>query len=74
MIFSALELCKTIAPNLNLNQVCRDLTALKAYKAVIELCHHCGRKIDQDKIAENFYNADNNAADQEGFSYYQKRY
>ncbi|KAJ8971740.1 hypothetical protein NQ314_000553 [Rhamnusium bicolor] len=73
MLFSALQLCKSIAPNINLSEICREFTALRAYKAVIELCLHCGQKIDPDKIAENYYNSDNNTADQEGFNYYQKR-
>ncbi|KAJ8921993.1 hypothetical protein NQ315_008631 [Exocentrus adspersus] len=73
MLFAALELCKSVAPNININEVCREFTSLKAYKAVIELCHHCGRKIDPEKVAESFYNTDDNAADQEGFNYYQKR-
>lgn len=73
MLLSALQICKTIAPNVNLAEVCKEFTSLKAYKAVIELCEHCGRKIDPDKVAENFYNANDNSADQEGFGYYQKR-
>ncbi|KAJ8983036.1 hypothetical protein NQ317_014334 [Molorchus minor] len=73
MIYSALQLCKSIALNINLAEVCKEFISLKAYKAVAELCFHCGQKIDPDKIAENFYNNEDNIADQEGFNYFQKR-
>lgn len=73
MLLSALQICKSIAPHVNLAEVCREFSNLKAYKAVIDLCIHCSRKIDPDKIAENFYNANDNTADQEGFGFYQKR-
>ncbi|KAJ8961865.1 hypothetical protein NQ318_021483 [Aromia moschata] len=73
LIYSALQLCKTISPHINLAEVCKEFTSLKAYKAVIELCFDCGKKIDPDKIAESFYNSDDNVADQEGYNYFQKR-
>ncbi|KAH0999149.1 hypothetical protein HUJ04_005994 [Dendroctonus ponderosae] len=52
MLTSALQLCKNIAPNVNLPEICKQFVSLKAYKAVIELCSHCGRKIDPDKIQQ----------------------
>ncbi|XP_030758957.1 nuclear pore complex protein Nup154 [Sitophilus oryzae] len=73
MLVSALQLCKNIAPNVNLPEVCKQFTTLKAYKAVIELCAFCAHKLDPDNIGGNFYNSDDNAGDQEGFSYYQRR-
>lgn len=73
MLLSALQICKTIAPNVNLADVCKEFTNLKAYNAVIDLCAHYGKEIDPDKVAENFYNANDNTADQEGFGFYQKR-
>lgn len=74
MVLSALQICKTIAPNVNLTEICKEFTNLKAYNAVIDLCLHYGKKVDPDKIAENFYNANDNTADQEGYGYYQRRY
>ncbi|XP_060525435.1 nuclear pore complex protein Nup155 isoform X2 [Cylas formicarius] len=73
MVLSALQLCKNIVPNINLPEVYKQFTALKAYKAVVELCAHFAKKIDPDKVAENFYGNEDNAADKEGFAYYQKR-
>lgn len=73
MLNSALQLCKNIAPNVNLPEVCKQFTALKAYKAVTELCAYCAKKLDPDRIGENFYNSDDNTGDQEGYSYYQRR-
>ncbi|KAL3272939.1 hypothetical protein HHI36_014397 [Cryptolaemus montrouzieri] len=72
LITSALALCKSIAPNINLHEVCVQFTNLKAYKAVIDLCYTCALKIDPDRIAEHFYKQ-RNEADDEGFSYYCRR-
>lgn len=74
MVLSALQICKNIAPNVNMNEVCKEFTNLKAYKAVIDLCVHCCQKIDPEQIAENFYYSSDNTGDQEGYGYYQKRY
>lgn len=73
MLLCALQICKSIVPNLNLTEICKDLTSLQAYKAVIDLCTYFGSKVDVHKVAENFYNAGDNSGDQEGFGYYQKR-
>ncbi|KAF7285413.1 nuclear pore complex protein Nup154 [Rhynchophorus ferrugineus] len=73
MLVSALQLCKNIAPNINLPEVCKQFTALKAYKAVVELCEHCAQTLDPENIGGNYYNSDDNSEDQEGYSYYQRR-
>nr|XP_023029758.1 nuclear pore complex protein Nup155 [Leptinotarsa decemlineata] len=73
MLLSALQICKCISPNINMGEVCREFTSLKAYRAVIELCMHYGRMMDPEKVAENYYNTDDNSADQEGFNFYQRR-
>ncbi|ENN82825.1 hypothetical protein YQE_00808, partial [Dendroctonus ponderosae] len=65
MLTSALQLCKNIAPNVNLPEICKQFVSLKAYKAVIELCSHCGRKIDPDKVAENYFNSNETTGDQD---------
>lgn len=70
---SALQLCKNIAPNVNLPEVCKQFTSLKAYKAVIELCTHCARKIDPERIAESYFNSDETGGDQDGLNMYQRR-
>lgn len=74
MLLSALQLCKTVANIFNLNEICKQFVALKAHQAVIELCGHCAKKIDPEKIAENFYDSNQNSSvDEEGYAYYQKR-
>ncbi|CAH0559339.1 unnamed protein product [Brassicogethes aeneus] len=73
MLISALQLCKSIGANIKLREISRQFTALKAYKAVIELCHYYAQKVDPENIAEHFYNNDDNAADHEGYGYYRKR-
>ncbi|CAG9854038.1 unnamed protein product [Phyllotreta striolata] len=73
MIQSALQICKSIGPTINITDICKEFANLKAYKAVTELCAHFGKKIDPDKIAESYYNAEDNSGDQEGYNYYQRR-
>ncbi|KAL1505828.1 hypothetical protein ABEB36_005300 [Hypothenemus hampei] len=73
MIISALQLCKNIAPNVNLPEVCKQFTTLKAYKAVIELCGHCARKVDPDRIANKYFHSDETGGDQEGLDMFEKR-
>ncbi|XP_066259213.1 nuclear pore complex protein Nup155 [Euwallacea similis] len=73
MLVSALQLCKNIAPNVNLPEVCKQFTSLKAYKAVIELCAHCAKKVDPEKIAESYFNSEVNQGDQDGLNMYQRR-
>ncbi|XP_050292883.1 nuclear pore complex protein Nup155 [Anthonomus grandis grandis] len=73
MLVTALQLCKNIAPNVNLPEVCKQFTALKAYKAVIELCVHCGKKIDPEKIAESYFKSDEIGGDQDGLNMYHRR-
>lgn len=74
MLVSALQLCKNIAPSVNLPEVCKQFTSLKAYKAVIELCAHCAKKLDPDRIAETYFNSEETNGDQDGFNMYQRRY
>ena len=73
MVMSALELCKSIAPNVNLPGICKQFVSLKAYHAVIDLCITCAKKVDPDNIAEHFYKNDSSVADQEGRDFYHKR-
>lgn len=73
MILNALELCKSIAPNINLPGICKQFASLKAYHAVIDLCLACAKKVDPDNIAHHFYKNDLSIADQEGREFYQKR-
>jgi nuclear pore complex protein Nup155 len=73
MVMSALELCKSIAPNINLSGICKQFVSLKAYHAVIDLCITCAKKVDPDNVAGHFYKNDSSIADQEGRNFYHKR-
>ncbi|EEZ97868.2 nuclear pore complex protein Nup154 [Tribolium castaneum] len=73
MVMNALELCKSIAPNINLPGICKQFVTLKAYHAVIDLCITCAKKVDPDNIAQHFYKNDSSVADQEGRDFYHKR-
>ncbi|CAG9765140.1 unnamed protein product [Ceutorhynchus assimilis] len=72
-LLTALQLCKNIAPNVKLPVVCKQFTALKAYKAVIELCAYCARRIDPDNIAKSYFHSEDDDADEDGLKMYHKR-
>ncbi|XP_072403168.1 nuclear pore complex protein Nup154 [Diabrotica undecimpunctata] len=73
LLNSALQICKSIGPNLNIGDVCKEFCNLKGYKAVTELCCHYASKLDPENIAEIYYNAPDSTGDQEGYNYYQNR-
>nr|XP_022900276.1 nuclear pore complex protein Nup155 [Onthophagus taurus]XP_022900277.1 nuclear pore complex protein Nup155 [Onthophagus taurus] len=72
LIVSALDLCKSVVPDINLSDICHQFIGLKAYNAVIELCVLCANKIDQKNIAGHFYK-NSEQGDQEGYRFYTKR-
>lgn len=72
-IASALQLCKSVAQNINLYEICREFTFLKAYHAVTDLCVACAKKIDPDNIGVRYYKSNNQVSDQEGHHAFIKR-
>lgn len=72
LIRSALELCKSVSPNINLFEICQQFTILKAYHAVTELCTLCANKIDKDNIAQHYYTK-SEVGDRDGYQFYSKR-
>lgn len=74
MLQSALQLCKEIAPNMNLGAACQKFVASQYYHAVIDLCATCARKIDLENIAEHYYKSNEPNEDHEGYQFYVRRY
>lgn len=73
LIMSALDICKKVAPHLNLHNICEQFTQLKAYDAVVELVMCCAKKKDPEHVGEHFFkNGDQN--DQDAYKYYAERY
>lgn len=73
-IASALQLCKSVAQNINLHEICREFTFLKAYRAVTDLCLACAQKVDPDNLGERYYKTASQTQDQEGYQAYLRRY
>lgn len=72
LLHQALGLCKNVAPNVNLPEICGQFTTLKAYQAVVDLCVTCAKKFDPEDIAVHFYkNADQN--DEDAYQFYLRR-
>lgn len=73
LVTSALQLCKSVAPNINLHELCEQFASLNAYHAVTDLCVTCAKKTDPDNIAEYYYKNSNDAAQQDSYAYYANR-
>lgn len=75
LLSSALELAQSIAPNLNLHEVCQQFADLHAYRAIIELCVVYAKKIDPENVAEYYYNDGQqpNPEQLDTYSYYSRR-
>lgn len=75
LISSALELAQSVAPNLNLHEVCQQFADLQAYRAVIQLCVAFVKKIDPENIADYYYNnGQQPGSDQlDSYNYYTRR-
>lgn len=70
---SALDICKRVAPHINLHTICDQFTSLKAYDAVIDLCVSCAKRKDPDHIGEHFFKSADQT-DQDAYKYYAERY
>lgn len=72
-VASALQLCKGVAQNINLHEVCQEFTNLKAYAAVTDLCVSCAKKLDPDDLAVKYYKNEVQGNEVEGHQIYVKR-
>ncbi|KAK4882783.1 hypothetical protein RN001_006102 [Aquatica leii] len=72
-IASALKLCKSVAPNINLQEICQLLKNLNAFHAVVDLCVDCAKKLDPDNIADFYYKNEGEAGNQDSYNFYAKR-
>ncbi|KAL9706816.1 hypothetical protein quinque_010334 [Culex quinquefasciatus] len=70
---TALQLCKSAAPNLPLTSICQQFTQAGFYSGVIELCSICAAKGDPSEAALHFYRNNEPVEDQEGFVAFQSR-
>lgn len=68
-----LQLCKEVAPRLNLSAVCQQFVACQFYMGVLELCLCCAERIDPHNAALHFYKNNEPVDDQEGNIAYIKR-
>lgn len=70
---SALKLCKTVAPRINLTAVCQQFFACHFYAGILELSLCCADKIDQNNAALHYYKNNEPIEDLEGNSAYMRR-
>lgn len=72
LVVTALDICKTVAPHLNLQDICQQFVALKAYYAVVELCICCAKKRDPERFGEHFFQS-GERSNQDTYKYYVER-
>jgi nuclear pore complex protein Nup155 len=73
-LLTALQLCKSAAPNLPLNNICQQFTAVGFYQGVVELCVVVANKVDPTGAALHFYRNNNEPnEDQIGYAAYENR-
>lgn len=73
LLYSALNLCKDVAPNLNLNVVCQKFILNEFYQGVLDLCVTCAKKTDDKNIGLYYYKSNKPTNDQDGYQAYVKR-
>nr|XP_040239495.2 nuclear pore complex protein Nup154 [Anopheles coluzzii] len=70
---TALQLCKSAAPNLPLAALCQQFVSAGFYSGVIELCTVCAAKSDPNEVGLQFYRNNEAMDNQEGFLAFQSR-
>uniref|UniRef100_A0A182SWZ0 Nucleoporin Nup133/Nup155-like C-terminal domain-containing protein n=1 Tax=Anopheles maculatus TaxID=74869 RepID=A0A182SWZ0_9DIPT len=70
---TALQLCKSAAPNLPLAALCQQFVSSAFYSGVIELCTVCAAKSDPNEAGLLFYRNNEAMDNQEGFVAFQNR-
>ncbi|XP_035916028.1 nuclear pore complex protein Nup154 [Anopheles stephensi] len=70
---TALQLCKSAAPNLPLGALCQQFVSAGFYTGVIELCTVCAAKSDPNEAGLLFYRNNEAMDNQEGFVAFQNR-
>uniref|UniRef100_A0A182W7E4 Uncharacterized protein n=1 Tax=Anopheles minimus TaxID=112268 RepID=A0A182W7E4_9DIPT len=70
---TALQLCKSAAPNLPLAALCQQFVTSGFYSGVIELCTVCAAKSDPNEAGLLFYRNNEAMDNQEGYIAFQNR-
>ncbi|GLG97236.1 Nuclear pore complex protein Nup155 [Gryllus bimaculatus] len=69
----ALQLCKEVAPHINLPYICQWFFQSQHYEGILELCVTCALKLDPKDMASHYYNNNEPAGDEEGYRAYVDR-
>ncbi|KAG8259975.1 hypothetical protein J6590_107417, partial [Homalodisca vitripennis] len=67
------QLCKEVAPQINLSGICRQLVACHYYNGVVELVLECAAKCDPKDIALHYYTTTQPGDDTLGYQAYAQR-
>lgn len=67
------QLCKEVAPQINLSGICRQLVECQFYCGVVELVLECAAKLDPKDIALHYYSTNQPGDDTIGYQVYNQR-
>lgn len=73
LLWSALKLCKDVAPRVNLSSVCREFVSCQFYEGVVEISIQCAAKCDPKDIGFHFYKNNQPPEDTVGYQAYAQR-
>lgn len=73
VIVAAMQLARSVAPNINLHEICQQLVSLNAYHAATDICVTCAKKVDPDGVAEYFYKNGTEVRNTDNYNYYSQR-
>ncbi|KAJ4448862.1 hypothetical protein ANN_00253 [Periplaneta americana] len=70
---AALQLCKSVAPQVNLQMMCQWFTASQFYEGVLDLALVWASKLDPKNVGLHYYKNKEPAEDSEGYEAFAKR-
>ena len=69
-----LQLCKSVAPQVNLHMMCQWFFASQFYEGVLDLVLVCASKLDPRNVGFDYYKNKEPSEDSEGYQAFLKRY
>jgi nuclear pore complex protein Nup155 len=68
-----IQLCKSVAPQVNLQMMCQWFISSQFYEGVLDLVLLCASKVDPKNVGFHYYKHKEPAEDSEGYQAYIKR-
>lgn len=72
--FKLLQLYKEVTPNIDLQQICQELSAVRHYEGILDLCLTTAHKRDPQNIALYYYKNGEPSDDTGGYNMFTARF